>query len=729
MQSLKSFLRSTIWYFIPFLVMTVVAIVSQNYVFRILLKQNYEIIQNQLVNDLEKLEQEIYSSKQLSLEMSLDSNLSVESMTELGLLSIKGIDRIGQYRARSSMCSSLFIACSTEKIITEYGISSFNVFCDDIQYFSEQDSALLYELMEKRESVSSILVERGSNRSILFLYYYPENISNKERWIGFFFDDEKIAKEMQGILGNMDSHLLLTYDDQKFVEINQLTEPVGQESLAELYDSKVDGKSFSEHTLMFNSSKLLDMKMYVLLNNSVYNQSVRREQYKLLLMSVSAFVILTITLWGYGKIQYKKMQAVEKIAIDMYPELDRRSIKNNYDLIQTVLEKDLERINYHNQILGNFRRESKKQLTWLLLKSIPPEDLNIDWLIENCGINENGSYYCVLEFLLNKFDDNMEFLDKINKVIMYHVENSKQGIVLMVVIAMNSRDGNHEERTLFAEKLLHYLSGNNNECKRIASGLVYERLTEIHSSQDEAFSLLSTVDINGQKKKVYGQVPISFFDEYAGMAKRVPHITAAKLEEFREVVLDEKYVKATELLDDLFVASGDRTEELRIYIRYKIIQIILDVWKTQGSIQEKNDHIFELMKLEGKEFQVAVRKYLEELKTQASSKNIDSGNVLIYIRERALDADISIIDIADHFGISKRSVARIINDAVGKNYKEYISEIRLIKTYELLQNDDLDIQAIAHQVGYYNVTSFIRWFKQMSGISPGEYRTNKEYKN
>lgn len=729
MQSLKSFLRSTIWYFIPFLVMTVLAIVSQNYVFRILLKQNYEIIQNQLLNDLEKLEQEIYSSKQLSLEMSLDSKLSVESMTELGLLSIKGIDRIGEYRARSSMCSGLFIACSTEKIITEYGISSFNVFCDDIQYFPEKDSALLLELMEKRESVSSILVERGSNRSILLLYYYPQNISNKERWIGFFFDDEKIAKELQGILKNMDSHLLLTYDNQKYVEINQLTKPVEQETLAALYNSNEDKKSFSEHTLMFNSSKLLDMKMYVLLNNSVYNQSVRREQYKLLLMSISAFVLLTITLWGYGKFQYKKIQAVEKMAMDMYPELERSSIKSNYDLIQTVLEKDLEQINYHNQILGDLRRESKKQLTWLLLKSIPPEDLNVDWLMENCGINENGSYYCVLDFLLDKYDDNIEFLDKINKVIMYHVENSKQGIVLMVVVTMNSRDGNHEERILFAEKLLHHLLEHKYACKRIASGLVYEQLTEIHSSQDEAFSLLNTVNINSQKKKVYGQVPISFFDEYAGMSKRVPHITAEKLEEFREVIFDERYVKAIELLDELFVASGDRTEELRIYIRYKIIQIILDVWKTQGSIQEKNDHIFELMKLEGKEFQGAVRKYLDELKMQASSKNINSQDVLVYIRERALDADISIVDVADHFGISRRSVARIINDAVEKNYKEYISEIRLMKTYELLQCEDLDIQDIAHQVGYYNVTSFIRWFKQMSGISPGEYRTNRVYKN
>lgn len=44
MQSLKSFLRNIMWYFVPFLVMTVVAVASQSYIFKMLLKQNYEII-------------------------------------------------------------------------------------------------------------------------------------------------------------------------------------------------------------------------------------------------------------------------------------------------------------------------------------------------------------------------------------------------------------------------------------------------------------------------------------------------------------------------------------------------------------------------------------------------------------------------------------------------------------------------------------------------------------
>ena len=723
MQSLRSFIRNTMWYFIPFLIMTVVAIVSQDYIFSMLLKQNCKIIQNQLLYDLETLEEEIYSSKKMSLEMSLDSSLSADSMTELGLLSIRGIERIGEYRMRLSVCSELFVACSTEKIITENGISSFDVFCEDIQRFSEKDKKAFQELLVKRERISTHLIERETNSSILLLYYYPENISDQEKWIGFMFDDEKIAKRMQGTLGDMDSYLLLSYCDQKYMEINQLSGNLSRETLNVVLDSIVnENKEYSNYTLLRNNSKILDIKMYILLNNSVFNQSVRREQSKIFTISISSFVLLALILWGYGKFQYKKMQTIEKMAITMYPDLKSGCIRNNYDLIQKVLENDIIQMNYHNQMLGYFRKESRKQLIWLLLKNTPPEDISIDWLMENFGINDNGGYYCVLEFLLNRCNGNVDFLDELNRIVMYHFESSEQGTILMVVVTMYSRDASHAERISFVEDVLQHLRENNFECKGIASGLVYEQLTEIHSSQEEAFSLLSMLDKVNSKKNVIEQVTMLFFDEHAGITKHVPHMTADKLQAFREAIVDEKIAKALGIFESLLLTSEEMTEELLIYIRYKIVQILLDVWQTQGNSQECVSDLLGLMRLGEKDFQLAAKNYIVTMMAQTNSKDVKAEDVLAYIQEHAFDAEISIIDVADYFGISKRSVGRIMNDTINKNYKEYINELRLAKSYELLKVNDLDIKTIAHQVGYYNVTSFIRWFKQMSGMSPGEYR-------
>ena len=370
-------------------------------------------------------------------------------------------------------------------------------------------------------------------------------------------------------------------------------------------------------------------------------------------------------------------------------------------------------------MLGYFRKESKRQLTWLLLKSTPPDEFQIEELMENCGIDDNGSYYAVLDFLLSSGEDSFDFLENMDKVLMYHLDKSEFGVLLMVVVALESRDENHEERLAIAEKLMHRLKSVVHVCRGIAGGLVYEQLVEIHSSQEEAFSLLGTLE----KDRKTEQIGILFFDEIAQMSKRVPHITADILQQFRGALLEEQQQRAQEVLSTLLAPPKEMAEELLTYVRYKIIQIMLDVWQVKGIAQDSINNLLYLVKLEGDDFKIEVEKCIELLTAHAAIKDIDAQEVLDYITAHALDSEISINGIADHFHISERSVSRIMKDNLNKTYKEYISELRLNKACVLLEKSTLDIQTIARQVGYYNVTSFNRLFKQMYGVSPGEYRS------
>ncbi len=46
----------------------------------------------------------------------------------------------------------------------------------------------------------------------------------------------------------------------------------------------------------------------------------------------------------------------------------------------------------------------------------------------------------------------------------------------------------------------------------------------------------------------------------------------------------------------------------------------------------------------------------------------------------------------------------------------------------LLRNNDLLIKDITHSVGYFNELSFSRSFKKSTGITPGQYRSEKSKK-
>ena len=723
MQSGKLFIRNTLWYFVPFLIMTIIAIISQNYTFRMMQSQNYEIIQNQLSRDLEDIEADIYSGRRIALEMSMDSSLSKENMEELGLLTRKAIDRIEEYRIRLNICSSLFMTYSTEKIVDENGIARLDVYCKSSQTFNEESTAVFKSLMAARENASCVLENVGGSKSVLFLYYFPRDTYDEERWIGFFIGESKIENRLKSSLGNMDSHLILTYGDKDFVELDQLSEALSEEELSHIYDAQEsEGGRISGYTTMLRRGKLYEMKMYVLLNSAVFTKTVRQEQIKTLMISVVAFVVLTIFLWNYGRYQYKKSQAVQRLAVGMYPEMDRKGIRGEYELIQKVLERDFERLRYHDQMLGYFRKESKRQLAWLLLKSTPPEELQIEELMENCGVNSDGSYYAVLNLLLTRAEGNFEFLEAMDKVLMCHLDKSEFGVLLMVVVALQSRDESHKERLALAEKLLCELEKEGTICKAITGGLVYEQMIEIHSSQEEAFSLLSKLELDKKSK----QTGIFFFDEIAQMSKRVPHITAEILQQFREALLEESPEDARAALNALLAPPKEMAEELLTYVRYKIIQIMLDIWQDRGITQDSINNLLHLIMVEDDDFKIEVGKCIEQMTAGAANKEIDVQEVLDYITEHALDSEISINSIADYFGISERSVSRIMKYNLNKTCKEYISELRLQKACELLDENRLSVQAIAQQVGYYNVTSFNRLFKQTYGLSPGEYRTREK---
>ena len=58
----------------------------------------------------------------------------------------------------------------------------------------------------------------------------------------------------------------------------------------------------------------------------------------------------------------------------------------------------------------------------------------------------------------------------------------------------------------------------------------------------------------------------------------------------------------------------------------------------------------------------------------------------------------------------------------GKNFSEYLWEMRLEKAKGLLLGTDQTIDQISTSVGYVNVSSFRRKFKQEVGVSPSQYR-------
>jgi AraC-like DNA-binding protein len=95
--------------------------------------------------------------------------------------------------------------------------------------------------------------------------------------------------------------------------------------------------------------------------------------------------------------------------------------------------------------------------------------------------------------------------------------------------------------------------------------------------------------------------------------------------------------------------------------------------------------------------------------------------VLRFVEEH-LAEDISLDMVADKLNISRGYLSTYFKEKTGVNFSDYLNQLRIQKTKEMLGDLNLKINDISSRLGYQNVNSFIRMFKRYSGMTPGEYR-------
>jgi two-component system response regulator YesN len=110
-----------------------------------------------------------------------------------------------------------------------------------------------------------------------------------------------------------------------------------------------------------------------------------------------------------------------------------------------------------------------------------------------------------------------------------------------------------------------------------------------------------------------------------------------------------------------------------------------------------------------------------EVKYSTQSKNVHV--VIKYIRNNFCSPDISIKSISEHTFLSQGYLCSIFKKEQGKTINEFITELRIEKAKELMQNKVLRLYEIASHIGFQNVNYFSMVFRRYTGCSPSEYRS------
>lgn len=100
--------------------------------------------------------------------------------------------------------------------------------------------------------------------------------------------------------------------------------------------------------------------------------------------------------------------------------------------------------------------------------------------------------------------------------------------------------------------------------------------------------------------------------------------------------------------------------------------------------------------------------------------------VMTYVRKH-VDSIILLEDLAQMANVTKSHLGRLFRQAFGISPSQYVIRTKVQCAQQLLMTTNHSIRYIAGEVGYTDVSYFIRVFKHNVGLTPQEYREKLKY--
>ena len=167
------------------------------------------------------------------------------------------------------------------------------------------------------------------------------------------------------------------------------------------------------------------------------------------------------------------------------------------------------------------------------------------------------------------------------------------------------------------------------------------------------------------------------------------------------------------------------------FVCYDVVSVILKATLQTGKgFSIINERAPDIMGLSSSHSMEELLRILEDI-TQETMKYLDEKEqpnnnlmeqIIAIINANVFDYNFSVGQLADQFGISQNNLSQRFKRYLNQTPTEYINRLKMEKAKSFLSNTDMPLRMIVEKLGYSNESSFIRKFKDATGMTPGEYR-------
>ena len=361
------------------------------------------------------------------------------------------------------------------------------------------------------------------------------------------------------------------------------------------------------------------------------------------------------------------------------------------------------------------------------------KSVDLSSYLDYFNISENPWVFCCFEFPNINSDNQYSTYLKIHELL----NNEHRCLVssfmmnrIVVFFPIFSENPDYSEIQEQIKKFYTILCYNITAGIRAGVSTIYSDKTQLQASYSESLSALNKSKPNGD---------LIFSDGMCFSKEQEVTNKKSSANEFKNQIInklsagDSSGVKSflelytTELISQNLASDKIKNQFFELIVTANNATHSLN--KTFSS--DTFDNAFATLSAENdikliKEF---AQKFLMECTQAVASIKKAEENPIIkkvctYVDEN-LAKDISLDTAADFAGVSSFYLSKLFKEEKGETFINYISDKRLEKSRQLLEQTELSIKEITAEVGYNDQNYFSRIFKSKYGLSPKEYRKVK----
>ena len=143
--------------------------------------------------------------------------------------------------------------------------------------------------------------------------------------------------------------------------------------------------------------------------------------------------------------------------------------------------------------------------------------------------------------------------------------------------------------------------------------------------------------------------------------------------------------------------------------------------KSSNSIQNVVNYIFSLKELKDYYYQFFMN-ITELLKAESIYSGDDVVEKIQTYMQHNYPKNLTQDFIASLFYLNRSYLSTLFKQKTGMKFIDYLNEVRIEKSKELLKDSNRKMYQISKAVGYDNPKYFFRIFKKKTGMTPEQYR-------